>query len=232
MIMIDRISKSFGDQKIIDDLSCEFHRNQITSVVAPNGMGKTTLISMISGLMLPDSGTIEFLEPLRQKDTVIVLAGEKNLYNKNTAEENILYFGVIRGFSEKEIRKRIDDYSSLFPMYDKLCSKRAEELSYGQKRLVALLSAVISDARCIIVDEASEGLDMEYVSILKDLFQAVKKDRIVILTSHDYSFVAEVSDRCLFLKDGKIVHTAEGASKEALVEEYRRIFGEIAGEVK
>lgn len=232
MIILDKISKSFVNNKVIDDLSAEFHQDKITSIVAPNGMGKTTLISMISGLMLPDTGKIEFQSSLKQRDVVIVLAGEKNLYAKNTAEENLYYFGIIRGHSRKEIRGQIDEFLYLFPLYSKIRTKIVEELSYGQKRLIALFSAIVSGAQCIIVDEASEGLDMEYVELIRELFQIIKSNRTIIITSHDYKFVAETADTSLLLKEGKIVKVLEHSSTDTLVEEYLNVFGNATKEAK
>ena len=229
MIILKQITKSFGEPKIIDGLSAEFQLNQVTSVVAPNGTGKTTLMSIISGLLLPDSGEITFLAPLKQADVVIVLAGEKNLYYKNTVEENLIYFGVIRGLTPKNIKKQISYYQDFFPVYGKIQGRRVEELSYGQKRLVSLFSAIISEAKCIIVDEVSEGLDMEYVGLVKNLLQTIKNDRIIIITSHDYAFVAETADTNLFLKDGKIVKVLSNISKDTLMQEYIHLFGEKSG---
>ncbi|WMJ90484.1 ATP-binding cassette domain-containing protein [Anaerocolumna sp. MB42-C2] len=225
MIKLDKVTKGFGDKVVINNLSIEFYPNKVSAIIAPNGSGKTTLISILSGLMLADKGNINFINPYYQDEVVIILAGEKNLYMKNTVKENLIYFGTIRGLKIGNIQKLIDYYKEFFPLYNDIENQLVEKLSYGQKRLVSIMTAVVSNAKCIIIDEASEGLDMYYVSILKKLLIELKKERIVIITAHDYGFVSDVSDTVMILKDGKIINNCNNISKEALIEIYTENFG-------
>ena len=105
-----------------------------------------------------------------------------------------MYIGRISGKTTKEIKKQTDFLRNRFLVYNDVFDSLVEKLSYGQKRLVALLSSVIADSSCIIIDEVSEGLDMNHISLLLDMIEYLKKDRIIILASHDYEFVANVSD--------------------------------------
>ena len=114
-----------------------------------------------------------------------------------------MYFGIIRGMKKQEVSKRIEMYNDYLPLIGEVRNTLAEKLSYGQKRLVAIFSAVITNAKCIMIDEATEGLDMEYANILQKLLRKSAEDRALILASHDYDFVSKVSDRLVFLKDCK-----------------------------
>jgi len=226
MIEVARLCKSYGDAVVLRDLTCTFESGHVYSIVAPNGTGKTTFISILSGLLLPTEGTVSFSGGHSAKDTYIALAGDKNLYAKNTVRENATYVGRIRGKTTDEIRARTDFLRSRFPVYDEVFDRLVESISYGQKRLVALLNSVMADASCIIIDEVSEGLDLAHIALLSDLIDYLKEDRIVILASHDYEFVADVADRIWFLKDGSFQKKFEHLSKEELVRVYRGLFAE------
>ena len=89
---------------------------------------------------------------------------------------------------------------------------------------MALLSSVIADSSCIIIDEVSEGLDMNHISLLLDMIEYLKKDRIIILASHDYEFVANVSDYNWFLKDGCFQKMYGRLSKDQLVSIYKELY--------
>jgi ABC-type multidrug transport system ATPase subunit len=110
------------------------------------------------------------------------------------------------------------------PFIGEVRNKLAESLSYGQKRLVTIFSAIITNAKCIIIDEASEGLDMLYANILKNMLRRSAGDRVVILASHDYNFVSRVSDKILFLKDGQLIEEHEQLSLEELQKRYIEVF--------
>lgn len=224
MIRLINIKKHFGDHNVLNGFTYNFDEGKITSIVAPNGSGKTTLVSVISGLLIPDDGSIEFLGNWNFDEINIVLAGEKNLYMKNTVLENLLYFGIIQGMNQKQILKAIDDYEQCIPFIKEVMNKLVETLSYGQKRLIAIFVAIITNAKCIIIDEASEGLDMKYMNIIENLLNKIAEDRAIILTSHDYNFVSKISDKILFLKDGQLYKEFDKLSLDTLQKQYMEVF--------
>lgn len=224
MIKVSELSKSYNISKILDSVTMALRPSQVTSIVSPNGMGKTTLISIIAGIQLPDGGSIQYSEGYDNSNMFIVLAGDKNLYMKNTVKENIYYFSILRGLKKKEINERIQMYKEFIPKYSELENRLAETLSFGQKRLVIILAAIVSGAKCIILDEISEGLDMNHKLLLSKLLEQSKKDRIFFLVSHDYKFVANVSDSIVFLKDGRIVKELPRTSEQQVTSIYRDIF--------
>jgi len=224
MISIRNVTRRFDNNVVLENLSEQFIQGEISTIIAPNGTGKTVLLSLIAGFITPSSGQIVFSDGYTHSDIALLLPGEKNLYMKNTVEENVLYFGSLMGLNRKKVLQSICKYKKMFPIYDQIRHKTAETLSYGQKRMASLFSAIVSETRCIIIDEASEGLDLENVNCLIDMLQNVKKDRLIILSTHDYSFAAKVSDRFLFLKNGEIVHRATDVSYEELLSIYKSIF--------
>lgn len=225
MITLDNISKKFGDKKILVQVTHTFHDGQITSIVAPNATGKTTLLSIISSLLLPDEGSVIYGNKSGYRGVNIVLSGERNLYVKNTVQENLLYLGTIRGMSRKEIEIRIQQYQKHFPVINELMNTVVEKLSYGQKRLIAIFSAVISDADCVLLDEVTEGLDMEYICMLRELLMNISENKVIILASHDYDFVSEISDNIVFFKEGKLIEHRGHFNLEELKQKYMKIYG-------
>lgn len=229
MIEIKSIYKKYGDNEVLKGVDCTFKEGEITTIMAPNGTGKTTLLSVISGLLLPDKGEVKYEEKQGIKNVSIVLSGEKNLYMKNTVKENLYYFDIIRGMPKKEIQKKIEENLKFLPLIGDIENKLVEHLSYGQKRLVTIFSAMISNATCILLDEVSEGLDMQYINLLQKLITALSKDRIIIMASHDYDFVSSISDRLVFLKSGMIVKECSKLNLEKLKEYYIDLY-DLEGE--
>lgn len=90
--------------------------------------------------------------------------------------------------------------------------------------MLAIFSAIITNAKSIIIDEASEDLDMEYANLLKNMLRKSAEDRVIILASHDYNFVSKVSDKLLFLKDGRFLEEHEQLSLDVLQKRYMEIF--------
>lgn len=230
MIKINNIYKKYGNNEVLKGIDYIFKKNEITTIMAPNGTGKTTLLSIISGLLLPDNGKVEYFEKEGKKNISIVLSGEKNLYMKNTVKENLYYFGIIRGMSKKEIYDQITENVKYLPMISDIQNELVERLSYGQKRLVAIFSAMISNAGCILLDEVSEGLDMKYTNLLQKLITTLSHDRSIIMASHDYDFVSSISDKLVFLKNGKIAKECEKMSLIELKKYYIKLYN-LEGEV-
>lgn len=153
--------------------------------------------------MEPTEGRVLFSDGEGTSDVALLLAGDKNLYMKNTVMENLMYFAALNGYGRGDIQGDIDDVVSWFPELKALWRKTAESLSYGQKRLVSLASAVISRNRYLLVDEAVEGLDVANVERLVEALQKVSSRRSVLVSSHDLRFVSKVTDSVLFLSGGR-----------------------------
>lgn len=220
MLELKNITHTFEAKKVLDHMNLVLDSGTINTIIAPNGTGKTTLLSIIAGLLLPNQGEVIYSQGDSAKDVVLLLSGDSNLYRKNTVEENVYFFGSLMGLSDKEIEQKIRQYGHIFPMYADIKNALVEKLSYGQKRLVALFSAVISGSKYILIDEVSEGLDLENVNLLSAFLKEIKEDRVIILASQDYKFSADVSDHLLFLKNGKIQDTQSNATEEQLIQTY------------
>lgn len=224
MLELKKIYHNFEENIIINNLSYLFEDNSINTIIAPNGTGKTTLLNIISGLLIPNDGEVIFDEGYSEKDVSLLLSGDANLYRKNTVKENSEFFGVLMGLSKEEIRHNIEKYEKMFPIYRQIKNVLVEKLSYGQKRLAALFSAVISESKYILIDEVSEGLDLENVKMLKEFLKEIKKDKVIILVSHDYKFVSDVSDKVLFLADGDFKIVFDKPTEDQIIAAYVEMY--------
>lgn len=227
VIEVENVARTFKTERVIDNASFVLSSCGVSALVAPNGSGKTTLMSIIAGLMEPTEGRVLFSDGEGTSDVALLLAGDKNLYMKNTVMENLMYFAALNGYGRGDIQGDIDDVVSWFPELKALWRKTAESLSYGQKRLVSLASAVISRNRYLLVDEAVEGLDVANVERLVEALQKVSRRRSVLVSSHDLRFVSKVTDSVLFLSGGKVLRESIH-SEDELRNRYSELFGEVA----
>ena len=224
MVEVNQLSKSFNGVRILNGVSLKAPCGEVTTIAGPNGIGKTTMLNVICGILYPDAGEVKFGEGESYRDIFTVLSGDKNLYAKNTVKENVQFAAVLRGLRREEIQKNIEKYLSYFPLYETLENKLYEKLSFGQKRLITIFAAAVSGAKIILMDEPTEGLDLEHKKQLADIMAALKKDAAVILTTHDYEFSVNVSDRILFLKDGSIVSENGKLGREEFLKLYHGFY--------
>lgn len=221
-IHINNAVKTFNKKIVLNNASIKFDMGYITAIVSPNGSGKTTSINIISGFINLEQGEIIFSNGITSKDVSVVFGGEKNLYMKNTVKENIYYLAMIKGLDKKQVFENINRFKHLIPEYDEIENLACEQLSHGQKRLVSILIAIVSNSKIIILDEPTEGLDQKHINILKKIISTIKNDKIIIICSQDYSFVDSITDRIYFLNEHKFSLSSREMSLE---DEYTIIFG-------
>ena len=158
MIKVEHVKKSFKEKEVLKDITFEFLPDRVYVIIAPNGTGKTTFINTLCGFMLPDEGTISFSDGMDEQGFDVILSGERNLYVKNTVYENLIYFSMLKGMSKSTADAAIAREKEKFPIYEMVKNKLVETLSYGQKRIVSLMSAVVTGAKCVIIDEATDWI--------------------------------------------------------------------------
>lgn len=224
MIKFCNVHKSFGNNKVLDDINFEIMPNRVTAIIGPNGIGKTTILNIICGMLLPDKGNVEYINCNPKTDCFAVLSGDKNMYAKNTVKENVYYVSMLKNMKKSDIEKNIAALSKEIPIYDDLKNKLFEKLSFGQKRLMTIFAALVSEPSIITLDEPTEGLDLEHKSQLAKLLINIKKEKMIILISHDYKFLTEVSDDFLFLNDGKIAERHDKMTEDFFLNTYNNIY--------
>ncbi|MDO7975718.1 ABC transporter ATP-binding protein [Oceanotoga teriensis] len=198
--------------KAVKDISFQIKKGEIFGLLGPNGAGKTTTIKMLSGLLKPSNGKI-FLnnidvnkEPLKAlKNIGTVLAGDRSVYWKLTARENLEYFAALYGYNGKEGKKRTQYILNKIDLEDR-ADELVEKYSTGMKQKVALGKALIPDAPVVLLDEPTLGLDPQAALNLRKIILNLKDEgKTILLTTHYMEEADFLSDRIAIIDNGEII---------------------------
>jgi ABC-2 type transport system ATP-binding protein len=196
----------------VDGVGFEAERGEVVGLLGPNGAGKTTTIKMICGLIRPDAGDVEVCgvdartQPrLATRHLAAVLEGNRNLYWRLTARENLNYFMGNRGRSRKSVRAAADDLLDRFELAGK-ADTLVSDLSRGMQQKLAIAVAVLAGTEVILLDEPTLGLDVHTGDEVRRLIRELASDgRTVLLSSHDMAVVQDVCARVVVIAGGRLV---------------------------
>ena len=231
MLKVSHIDKSYGSIMAVNDLSFEVKEGEVFGLLGVNGAGKTTTFRMIVGLLEPDSGEIT-LDGKKIDyditDNIGFLTEERSLFVKMSVLEQILFYGNLKGLSNKEIEKRLDYWLDRLKISE-YKHEKIKNLSKGNQQKIQFISAVINEPKLLVLDEPFTGLDPFNVDILMTaLKEMAKGGTIVIFSSHRMEHVEMFCDRLLILVKGDKV--LEGSLKE-IKDNYLKKSIRIKGEV-
>jgi sodium transport system ATP-binding protein len=223
MIDVKHIVKTFGRQrevKAINDVSFTAADGEITGLLGPNGAGKTTLLRIIATLMAPDGGHVTvdgrdvLVDHFTIRRSIGVLSDARGIYPRLTARENIRYFGALQGLSDDELEDRIEELLRALSIVD-IADRRAHGFSQGERMKVAIARALVHDPRTILLDEPTNGLDIQSTRSLRDLLRDLCSDgKCLVLSSHVMQEVSALCHRIVILGNGRVV--AAGTADELL----------------
>lgn len=200
-------------KKAIVNVNLSLPKGKIIGVLGENGAGKTTLIKMLTTLLTNDTGIIlidgvdinENLKNTRKKINIIS-GGEKNLYWRLTAVENLIYFASLYGISKREALPKIEKLLIELGLWD---SKDipVEKYSKGMKQRLQIAKGLINDPEYLFLDEPTLGLDVSVAHELRKKLKeiAIKRNTGILLTTHYMAEAEELCDYIYFLKKGKII---------------------------
>jgi ABC-2 type transport system ATP-binding protein len=207
-IKIEKLSKSFGDIKAVDDVSFNIAKGEMFGLVGPDGAGKTTTIRALCGLIKPDSGNITLLDIDLKKDKkeaqnkIGYLSQKFSLYGDLSVDENIEFFADIHG-----VRNYIDRRNELleFTRLTPFRNRPADKLSGGMKQKLALACSLIHRPKILFLDEPTTGVDPVSRRDFWKILSGLIKEGITILMSTPYLDEAERCNRVALLNKGKIL---------------------------
>ena len=188
-IEVDSLIKNFGSTIAVDDISFNVEEGTITALLGGNGAGKTTIISMLMGLLLPTSGNIKILGKDIITDRYSILPKTNfsspyvDLPNRLTVHENLNVYANL--YSAKDVKKQIASLSERLNIKS-LLNRKTGQLSAGQKTRVALAKALINDPQLLFLDEPTASLDPDTADWIRSYLQeyAVQKRATILLASH------------------------------------------------
>ncbi|MEO8891236.1 MAG: ABC transporter ATP-binding protein [Coleofasciculaceae cyanobacterium] len=212
---VDRLIKSYRYGKTlvtaVRDVSLTLATGEVLAFLGPNGAGKTTTIKMIAGLIRPDSGRVQIagIDPHRNPQALrfvgAVLEGNRNLYWRLTPEENLDYFGVLKGLTRHEVRRRSRDLLERFELTAKRRTS-VQKLSRGMQQKLAIAVALMHQPKLLLLDEPTLGLDVEATQYVKGLVKAIAAEGCaILLTTHQLDIAEELSDRVAIIQKGEII---------------------------
>lgn len=231
MLKIEHISKNYDDIKAVDDLSFEVKEGEIFGLLGVNGAGKTTTFRMIVNLIETETGRITLDDkPIDYTvtDKIGFLTEERSLFTKMFVDDQIIYYGRLKGMSKKDILKKMDYWLNRLNMTE-FKHKKIKELSKGNQQKLQFITSIINDPKLLILDEPFTSLDPFNVSILVEILREMRdKGSIVIFSSHRMEHVELFCERLLILVRGKSI--LEGSLKE-IKENYRKKSIHIIGDI-
>lgn len=240
LLNLDNVTVSFDSLKALNQLTMNVPLGDITSVIGPNGAGKTTLFNVITGVRRPDNGTVKYKghELTRLSPQDVVKLGlcrtfqDVRLFNRLPVLDNVLVsipdqpgeniFGALFTWREnsRSTRKNKERAMELleFVGMEQFANTLAEDLSYGQQKLVALARILATDADTLLLDEPASGLDASKIEQMLVLVnKLVDMGKTILLIEHNIDLVIDVSDRVIVMHEGQVI--VEGTPQEVVADD-------------
>jgi ABC-2 type transport system ATP-binding protein len=217
-IEVQDLSFAYGDIQAVDGVSFAVAPGEILGFLGPNGAGKSTTIKMLTGQLLPDSGSISVLGMSMPEQTLEIQARigvcfeEKNLYENMSARENLDFFARLYGIKGMDF----DPYLRRVGLIDR-ADDRVGSYSKGMRQRLMMTRAMINSPDILFLDEPTDGLDPVSSQSVRNVIKAeAERGASVILTTHDMHEADQLSDRVAFINEGKIeaLDTAENLKLE------------------
>jgi len=220
MFNISHLSVGYGQSIVINDLSFSVKSEEILAIMGRNGMGKTTLLKSIIGMLPTKSGSIKLDEKEltgmesyeRVRSGIAYVPQGRMIFPSLTVTENML-----SGRREAVDQGTWDEIYALFPVLREMRNRKGGNLSGGQQQQLAIARALLTNPTVLVLDEPTEGIQP---SIIKDIARALREIRqmrkiAIIVSEQVVSFMMDVCDRVLVIERGQFVHEAERANLDA-----------------
>lgn len=234
-VEVDGLGRTFRSKRrpevvALSNVSLRVERGEVHGLLGPNGAGKTTLVKVLSTVLLPTTGTARVMghDVVSETSAVrpligIVLGGERGLYNRLTARQNLRYWAALQKLSPGEGRGRADALLERVGLADR-ADDRVQTYSRGMRQRLHLARGLINDPPVLFLDEPSTGMDpvaaREFRSVVGELRS---ERRTIFLTTHDMAEAESVCDRVTLIDRGRLLATESPVALSRLLSRYERI---------
>ena len=220
MIRLQQLSKSYGAQQAVRGLDLEIPTGQLVGLLGPNGAGKSTTIKMLTGMLVPTSGTAEVeghdivRDPLEVKRNVGYVPESGALFEALTAMEYLRFVAALYHIPEAEADQRIARFAAFFDLAPgDLGGKPLSAFSKGMRQKVVITSALLHHPKVVFFDEPLNGLDANAALSFKTLITSLARDgKTIVYCSHILDVVERVCERVVIIHEGRIV--ADGTTQQ------------------
>ncbi len=223
ILNIDKVSAGYGRVNVLRDVSINIAMGEIVLLVGANGAGKSTLLRVVSGIIKPVAGMVEFdgKDLTSREPSYIVKAGlshvpeGRQIFGSMTVRQNLQLGGYPRNWKKSESETLLDSIFELFPILKTRISQKASTLSGGEQQMLAIGRALMSQPKLLLLDEPSMGLAPLMVdAILRAITELRQAGMSILLVEQNVMGSLEISDRAYIIETGRIF--AEGTSGELL----------------
>lgn len=205
ILEIDSLVKDFASTRALDGVSFNVRRGSICGLLGPNGAGKTTLLRIVNSILKADMGKVRINgEEVSLSSTRFFgyMPEERGLYDKMRIEDQIMFFGRLKGGNDRRLREVMDEYLTLFQLKDDK-RRRIKELSKGNQQKVQIIATIVHEPELVILDEPFSGFDPINGAILQELIGRLHaKGTTVMLSSHNMNAIEEICDDIALINKG------------------------------
>ncbi|MFD2515255.1 gliding motility-associated ABC transporter ATP-binding subunit GldA [Pontibacter locisalis] len=219
-VEVKNLTKTFGAQRAVDDISFVVEQGQILGFLGPNGAGKSTTMKIATCYLPPTSGTIlvnghdVVQEPMAVRRNVGYLPEHNPLYLDMYVHEYLQFVASVYGLKGKLAKARVQEMVELCGLTLEQ-GKKIGALSKGYRQRVGLAQALVHDPQVLILDEPTTGLDPNQIVEIRSLIKQIGRDKTVIFSTHIMQEVAAICDRVVIINRGKLVANSDVASLQA-----------------
>jgi ABC-2 type transport system ATP-binding protein len=211
MLEVKRLTKSYGKQMAVSDVSFRADYGETIGLLGPNGAGKTTTVSIIAGLLQPDSGEVLIegkqvrsdTDPVKRK--IGLVPQDMALYDQLSARDNLIFFAALYSLAGAKARHAMGEALTLVGLSDRAGDK-VGTFSGGMKRRLNLAAALLHDPQILLLDEPTVGVDPQSRNAIFENLEALKKrGKILIYTTHYMEEAERLCDRIVIIDHGKLI---------------------------
>ena len=226
MLKLSNIYAGYGKLSVLWDVSLEVQAGEFVAIVGPNGVGKTTTMRTISGIVKPTKGSIEFMGQRidgmpAQKVTrlgISYVTDDGNLFSGMTVMQNLILGAYVIKDKEK-VKESLHRVLTLFPRLEERKKQMAGTLSGGERKMLAIARGLMSEPKLMLVDEPSLGLAPKLVlAVFETLRELTRKGVTVLLVEQNVNTTLKIVDRAYVIEHGRIVQ--EGRSQDLIEDEH------------
>jgi ABC-2 type transport system ATP-binding protein len=207
-ISVTHLSKNFGAQKAVNNISFKIGKNEIVGFLGPNGAGKSTTMKMITGFLKPEMGSIEVCgisvqnQPTATQKKIGYLPESNALYTDMYVKEYLSFVGSV--YQIDNLQSSVNDVVELVGLTNE-AHKKIGQLSKGYKQRVGIAAALVHNPEVLILDEPTSGLDPNQIIEIRDIIKRLAENKTVIFSSHIMQDVEAICERVIIINKGQIV---------------------------
>ena len=221
MLSVNNIFAGYGNITVLKDVTFHLNKNNIIGVLGRNGMGKSTLIRVLSGLILPSKGVIELMGEnitnyaphVRAQKRITTIVQGRGIFPKLSVYENLL-MGMIS--QKRKINSRLDEVFSYFPIISNRLHQTAGTLSGGEQQMLAIGRAIMTDPEIMLLDEPSDGIMPALVDEITNTLKKINQTNNIsmIIVEQNVPMIFSLTDNCIILEKGRIVISGKKSDVE------------------